>query len=110
MAGKRQDHLVSARATLAAIALAFGLALAGCAGTPPAQPTSTERPTATEQQAADERPVTWDPEVLADFNKNVPRFVKALAAQKMEEMARERGTYLVDRALYDEAMAKYGTK
>jgi hypothetical protein len=57
--------------------------------------------------AADQKAVAWDPEVWADFQKDVPRFVRALAKEKMEEMARDKGSYFVDRDLYSEAMAQY---
>jgi hypothetical protein len=55
-----------------------------------------------------DRAVTWDPTVWADFLKEVPKFVQKMAKKAMEDMARERGTYYVDRALYNEAKAKYG--
>ncbi|MFZ4614666.1 MAG: PCP reductase family protein [Rectinemataceae bacterium] len=91
---------------LASIALIACLAFAGCATTAPAAPVID--PVA--EAIIDETPVTWEPAVQADFDANVPRFVKALARQKIEELARERKTCLVDRALYDEAMAKYSKK
>ncbi|MEI6385647.1 MAG: hypothetical protein WCQ50_03365 [Spirochaetota bacterium] len=96
-------------AKLAPLALIACLALAACATPPPPAPAAPVGETG-EETVADETPVIWDAAVQADFDANVPRFVKALARQKMEELARERTTYLVDRALYDEAMAKYGKK
>lgn len=93
-------------AKMLTLSLAACLAFAGCATSPPPAPAAEEVAEAT----ADETPVTWEAAVQADFDANVPRFVKALARQKIEELARERKTYLVDRALYDEAMAKYSKK
>lgn len=93
----------------AAAALAASLVLAACASAPaPAAAAPSEQAApATPAAPTDSRDVAWDPEVKADFEKNVPKFVRALAKSKMEDMAREKGTYLVDRALYDEAMATY---
>ena len=95
-------------------ALILGLTLAGIAGftalsgcaTAPTAPLSKS---GAEQKAApaDQRPVLWDAAVAADFERDVPRFVKALAKSAIEDMARERGSYFVDRALYEEALAKF---
>jgi hypothetical protein len=104
-----------ATAILAAAALAAILASApcSCAGTPePAAGPAPATKTAPAQSAssggeADEhaREVAWDESVRADFSREVPRFAQKLAKAKLEEMARDNGTYFVDRALYDEAMA-----
>jgi hypothetical protein len=99
----------------------FGLALmvtllgAGCATKPaPATQAQAAQPAAaptvaaaSAAGAAEEKPVTWDPAVWATFQKEVPRFVQALAREKIEDMARENGTYYVDQALYEKAMAEY---
>ena len=94
----------------------FGLALmvtllaAGCATKPaPAAHAQAAQPAAAASAAgaAEGKPVTWDPAVWATFQKEVPRFVQALAKEKIEEMARENGTCYVDQALYEKAMAEY---
>jgi hypothetical protein len=84
---------------IAATALLAAAVLAGCAVAPR---TRAEDASAPVDQA---REVRWDDAVAADFEKDVPKFVKRLAKAKIEEMARVKGTYFVDRALYDEAMA-----
>lgn len=88
--------------------------LVSCASAPvrPAAAPSAAASTAPGQASAEPsstatKEVAWDPAVWADFQKDVPRFVRALAKDKIEEMARERGSYFVDRALYNEAMAEY---
>ena len=93
-------------------ALIFVLLAAGCAtrhasaaGAPAAQPVQPAAIAAA--GTADEKPVTWDPAVWASFQKEVPRFVQALAKEKIEEMARENGSCYVDQALYEKAMAEY---
>ena len=80
--------------------LAAALALSSCASEPKAAAGAEAAQTET-------REVLWDEAVKADFEKDVPKFVRALAKSKMEDMAREKGTYIVDRALYEEAMATY---
>jgi hypothetical protein len=99
-------------ATCAIAVLAVSIALAGCASAAQAASATNEasaqaKPAAAAPAQVDAREVLWDPSVKADFEKDVPKFVRALAKSKMEDMAREKGTYLVDRALYEEAMATY---
>ena len=100
----------------AALALIVVLLAAGCATKPEpaAQPVQAGQPAATVPAAATaapsaeaEKQVTWDPAVWAAFQKEVPRFVQALAKEKIEDMARENGSYYVDQALYEKAMAEY---
>jgi hypothetical protein len=87
---------------------ALAATLASCASAPKAAQSPKAGQAATEPTAqVDAREVLWDPAVKADFEKDVPKFVRAIAKSKMEDMAREKGTYLVDRALYEEAMATY---
>lgn len=91
------------------LAAALAAALVSCASAPArdasgAAPAMAPAPAAS---AAKEREVSWEAEVQADFGREVPRFAQKLAKAKIEEMARDKGTYLVDRALYDEAMAQY---
>jgi len=100
----------------AALALIFALLVASCATklAPAAQPVQAGQPAAAAASAApaaapaaEEKQVTWDPAVWANFQKEVPRFVQALAKEKIEDMARENGSYYVDQALYEKAMAEY---
>jgi hypothetical protein len=102
------------------LALMVTLLAASCATRPApatqaqaAQPAAAQAaapaatPAATPAAPAEEKPVTWDPAVWVAFQKEVPRFVQALAKEKIEEMARENGSYFVDQALYEKAMAEY---
>jgi Proto-chlorophyllide reductase 57 kD subunit. len=92
--------------TRAVAALALMLGLVSCA-TAPAPAKDEGKPATAAAAVDDQREVLWDQAVAADFEKDVPKFARKLAKKKLEEMARERGTYCVDRALYDEAMATY---
>jgi hypothetical protein len=90
-----------------ALAAAASAALCSCAS-PPSRPADQPPPAASAGSAgAQEREVAWDESVQADFDREVPRFARKLAESKLEDMARDKGTFLVDRALYDEAMAQY---
>lgn len=105
-----QRHIVRP----AALALIATLLAAGCATKPApsaqaqaGQPAASAASAAAASSAEAEKQVTWDPAVWAAFQKEVPRFVQALAREKIEEMARENGSYYVDQALYEKAMAEY---
>jgi hypothetical protein len=95
-----------ARALIVATAAAAILSSALCSCATPPAPAAEPAP-AVASAASQEREVSWDESVRADFSREVPRFAQKLANAKLEEMARDKGTYFVDRALYDEAMAQY---
>jgi hypothetical protein len=103
----RAASIVLAAALSLGYAVGSAVGLAGCASAPLRSEAAAAASVPDPAPAPSEKAVTWDPEVLADFQKDVPRFVRALAKDKMEEMAREKGSYLVDRELYDAAFAEY---